>query len=189
MNAIAEQVWELRDSGRRNMFLGAILGQGSERWPVKIRNMSPLGVLIDSPTVPQPNSPVELTRGRLVAEGRVVWSESKRCGIRFSSQVSIEDWLAPVQVQLLAPAKAPRTRPQAGDLEPATPALATVHPAPGIVSALPEIANLVEQVARTLARDPQFLRNYMPEGRKLICAMQMLTELCGELTAQEPSAS
>jgi hypothetical protein len=181
MNAPATQirdVQDVRDGPRRNMFLAATLRRGTEQAPVKIRNMSALGALIDSPIVPEPNSTVELIRGQYIAEGRVVWSEPRRCGIRFLSQLSVNDWLAPIEAQ-----PALKVLNEAPALVDAAPAACPENPASELMITVPsddlvQVAKLVEQSARALARDPSFLRDHMMEGRNLICAMQMLTRMC-----------
>jgi hypothetical protein len=183
MNAPATQfddVQDIRDGARRNMFLAAVLRRGTEQAPVKIRNMSALGALIDSPIVPEPNSRIELIRGQYVAEGRVVWSEPRRCGIRFLSQLSVNDWLAPVEAQpaLRSIEEAPLlAEPASVTRETSTPELTATVPADDLL----QVAKLVEQAARTLARNPSFLRDHMTEGRNLICAMQMLSRMCDGL--------
>lgn len=57
--------------------------------------MSSTGALIETPLVPFEGTTVLLLRGPLVAEGTVVWNSSNRCGLRFSSKVSLQEWLAP----------------------------------------------------------------------------------------------
>ena len=113
MTAIARPVPETRDGSRRNMFLGASLRRGPDQVAVRIRNMSALGALVDSPLVPDPNSAVELVRGLYVARGRVVWSEQRRCGIRFTAEVSVNDWLAPLEGQRTPPPQPAHALPAA----------------------------------------------------------------------------
>lgn len=178
MNATAEESQEARDGMRRNMFLGALLRRGAEQAAVKIRNMSTLGALIDSPLVPEPNSPIELVRGPLVAHGRIVWSEPRRCGIRFNSKVSVNDWLAPLEGQ---PAHVPpRNRvsivpPRTDRIEEPAPQEAPANDGDGD---LQEIARLIDKVARRLASDPMFVRLHMTEARDLMRASQVMARLC-----------
>lgn len=63
--------------------------------PVKIRNMSASGALVEGAAVPDPRMQVRLVRGSLSVPGIVVWAVEGRCGLRFSSIVSVRDWLAP----------------------------------------------------------------------------------------------
>lgn len=173
MNAIARLAPDIRDSARRNMLLSALLRRGSDQAPVQIRNMSALGALIDSPVVPEPNSKVELIRGSYVAQGRVVWSEAKRCGIRFTSELSVNDWLVPIEAQPRTKPTEPSSPPCSEPSEPHT--FATVE-----ISDLLMAAKLAEQTARALTGDPHFLRDHMTEGRSLLRLTQLLSQMCEE---------
>ncbi len=77
------------------MFVAAVLHAGGEHAPVKVRNMSANGAMIDSPMVPPPGTHAHLIRGALRAQGTVVWSLDNRCGLHFSSELSVREWLAP----------------------------------------------------------------------------------------------
>lgn len=77
------------------MFVAAVLHAEGEHAPVKVRNMSANGAMIDSPMVPPPGTHAHLIRGALRAQGTVVWSLENRCGLHFSSELSVREWLAP----------------------------------------------------------------------------------------------
>ena len=77
------------------MFLAAVLQGAGFSVPVRIRNMSTTGALVEAAAVPEDGSPVRLVRGSLTISARVMWSEGGRCGLRFSSVVSVREWLAP----------------------------------------------------------------------------------------------
>ena len=77
------------------MFVAAVMRVGDEQAPVRIRNMSANGALIETPVAPRTGTSVIIARGSLVAEGVVMWSSEKKCGLRFSSELSVKDWLAP----------------------------------------------------------------------------------------------
>lgn len=61
--------------------------------PVRIRNLSPTGALIEGPVLPLPGTHVRLTRGSLSIMGNIVWHRDGRAGLRFKSTVSVADWL------------------------------------------------------------------------------------------------
>jgi len=77
------------------MFVTAVLQTGGEHAPVKVRNMSANGAMIDSPMAPTPGTKAHLIRGGLRAHGTVVWSVNNRSGLHFSSELSVREWLAP----------------------------------------------------------------------------------------------
>lgn len=83
-----------REETRANMFLAAVLETAGASSPVKIRNMSRSGALIETPVMPEAGSEVRLIRGRLSVPGRVIWRDTKRFGVRFSTAIAVPDWMA-----------------------------------------------------------------------------------------------
>lgn len=83
-----------RSQPRSSMFLAAVMRAGVEQAPVKVRNMSPNGAMVDTPLAPTRGTSVDLTRGPLIPRGTVIWSSSNRVGLRFSSEVSVKEWMA-----------------------------------------------------------------------------------------------
>jgi len=77
------------------MFLAAVVQGPGFSVPVRIRNMSTTGALVEAAAVPEDGSSVRLIRGSLTIPAQVMWSEASRCGLRFSSVVSVREWLAP----------------------------------------------------------------------------------------------
>lgn len=82
-----------RSNVRSNMFVMAAIYCGGGSRPVRIRNMSRSGALIESADIPAENSEVRLGRGSLSVFGRIIWRRGKRAGIRFDSDVAVADWL------------------------------------------------------------------------------------------------
>jgi hypothetical protein len=86
---------ESRNSPRSNMFLGATLqGEGSCA-PVKVRNMSVSGALVEGDAIPRSGAAVRLVRGGLSVPAFVIWSAHGRCGLEFTASITVGDWLAP----------------------------------------------------------------------------------------------
>jgi hypothetical protein len=86
---------EGRAAVRSNMFIAAVLKGASFSLPVRIRNMSCTGALVEGAAVPSAGSTIQLVRGALAVPGAVVWSNEGRCGLRFASLVAVREWLAP----------------------------------------------------------------------------------------------
>lgn len=91
---IGDRSAEARLSQRTNMFLAAVLQGSGFSAPVKVRNMSASGAMAEAAAVPEVGAVVRLVRGSLSVPAAVVWSSDSRCGLRFSSVVSVHDWLA-----------------------------------------------------------------------------------------------
>ena len=83
-----------RRENRSNVFLSAVLSTGSQHSPVRIRNMSARGALIDGPNIPAGGARVMLVRGSLSASGQVAWRENDQAGIAFDAAVETSLWIA-----------------------------------------------------------------------------------------------
>lgn len=94
---------EKRVLPRSSMFVGAVMRTGTKQSPVKIRNMSPSGAMVETASSPYPGTQAELVRGRLSIRCTVIWATTSRCGLSFAAPAIVKDWLA-------APAKAEQRR-------------------------------------------------------------------------------
>ena len=75
------------------MFIMATIYGESGAAPVRLRNLSSTGALIEGPALPQPGIRVRLSRGSLSVWGDVAWQKNGRAGVRFESTVSVAEWL------------------------------------------------------------------------------------------------
>ncbi|HEX3422268.1 MAG TPA: PilZ domain-containing protein [Sphingomicrobium sp.] len=82
-----------RSEGRSNVFLAAALETDGGSVPVRIRNLSQVGALIDGTSLPSVGAKVSLLRGQLKAKGEIVWNEQSHCGIRFDHAIKVLDWV------------------------------------------------------------------------------------------------
>jgi hypothetical protein len=82
-----------RSEPRTNMFvmasMSAICGSG----PVRIRNLSSNGGLIEGDFLPEVDEALQLRRGTLSASGRVVWKSGKKAGLRLDRPIVVSAWL------------------------------------------------------------------------------------------------
>lgn len=85
---------ELRKSVRTSMFVSATLRTVANAHPVRVRNMSTKGTLIEAPSLPPVGTAVELSRGALAAVGTVAWVESGRCGLALTGMVDTQAWMS-----------------------------------------------------------------------------------------------
>jgi hypothetical protein len=78
---------------RSNVFLSATLAAPGGTLPVRIRNISPTGALLDGAALPPEGAPIHLRRGSLTVDGEVVWQKKGLCGLRFAAEVIVNDWV------------------------------------------------------------------------------------------------
>src|SRR5437868_9655101 len=84
---------ELRAEPRSNIFVIATLYASGGSTPVRIRNISRMGALIEAAALPPCGEAVRLSRGSLSVAGQVVWAAGPRAGLHFTSHVAVADWL------------------------------------------------------------------------------------------------
>jgi hypothetical protein len=82
-----------RVSPRSNIFVIATLYGAGGSAPVRVRNMSLNGALVEAAGLPSVGSAVRLCRGSLSVIGEVVWVGGGKAGLCFPSAISVTDWL------------------------------------------------------------------------------------------------
>lgn len=82
-----------RRSRRSNVLLAATLEIGGAVIPVKLRNLSEHGALIQGPKLPIEGSELVFCRNELRAHGRIAWVNGEHGGVAFSSPLSTQDVL------------------------------------------------------------------------------------------------
>ena len=88
---------EIQREARKSFMLAATLEESGVGVPVRIRNMSTRGALIDGDYLPGPGSTVELARLALRVTGTVVWRQNGRCGLKLGADVRPDEWVAGVR--------------------------------------------------------------------------------------------
>lgn len=83
---------DLRAELRSNVFLAAKLCAASRSFPVRVRNVSAWGALVDGTDLPPVGIVVHLRRGDLSVEGDIAWSRANERGLRFSAAVKPDEW-------------------------------------------------------------------------------------------------
>lgn len=82
-----------REAPRTNMFVLAALSGGTFAGPVKVRNLSSTGALIEGAGLPATGTNVTLRRGESIASGIIVWCSNGKAGLRMDSQVDVSAWM------------------------------------------------------------------------------------------------
>ena len=82
---------------RKNLMLAATIAAEGVCAPVRIRNLSDAGAMIDGPALPEPGSTLILTRLELSVGAKVVWHEGGRCGLKLDATITVDDWIAGVR--------------------------------------------------------------------------------------------
>jgi hypothetical protein len=84
---------EHRLEPRSNIFVAATLYASGGSTPVRIRNMSRNGALIEAAALPRSGTAIRLSRGPLSVAGELIWVTGPKAGLHFSSSIAVADWL------------------------------------------------------------------------------------------------
>ncbi len=172
------------------MFLAAVLLAGTEQAPVKVRNMSANGAMVDSPLMPSPGTKIHLIRGVLCAQARIVWSSDKSCGLHFPSELSIREWLAAPEKgeqqridHIVALAKAGAIVPTAGAHE----ASSLPRSDEQLVDDLGAVVALMQDLESDLTSSDETVARHGLKLQNLDIAMQMIRAIERELSSADGS--
>lgn len=92
MSALQPIQNDLREEPRASLYLAASLYCDGQSVPVKIRNLSTMGALLDVSAPVSASGLVQLVRGPLIVHALIAWSEGHRCGLKFSGVVDVQRW-------------------------------------------------------------------------------------------------
>ena len=168
---------EFRKDVRTNMFVVGTLYTPSGSAPVKIRNLSPGGALVEGGVIPPRTTKISLSRGSLTITGEVVWCDQSRAGLRFDSRASVSDWLPCSNAVRSQQRVDELVQHIKGNLQrlPASP-----DPPPGQVTAndLASLRKKLDALAEDLAEDAEVVGRHAAKLQILDTASQVLGKLC-----------
>ena len=84
---------EHRRAPRSNLFLSASIEAGGTHAPVRIRNLSETGALLEGAAFPAVGTMLTLSRQEVAVVAEVMWSNPPRCGVHFQGKVTVADWI------------------------------------------------------------------------------------------------
>ena len=76
------------------MFVSATSVSGNRVQPVRIRNMSREGALLEGAVVPADGEEFELVRAHLRVSARSMWVSGNQCGVSFKAPIDVVEWMA-----------------------------------------------------------------------------------------------
>jgi hypothetical protein len=154
------------------MFVLASMTAETVSGPVKIRNMSPDGALIEGAALPRLGEHLSLRRGKLVAAGRAIWCDGGRAGLRFDHLVDVAAWLPAGGPQQQVSQAFHAIKTGLANVVPLP--VAPVGKSPIGKSDLLDAAMALEALADALAEDAGVIANHSTRLQVLDIAAQML---------------
>lgn len=172
---------QARREPRTNLFaMGTIYTDGGSA-PVRIRNLSPTGAMVEGGVLPKPGAQVRLRRGSLEVQAKAAWCKDGAAGLRFDSPVTVAEWLP--RGRALAPQQRiddvfHQARVGACYLTPNEPA----NPTSSRLGALElmRIQQAIESLAIELASDPSVVARYATKLQVLDIAAQALGKVASD---------
>jgi hypothetical protein len=163
-----------RSQNRSNVFLSASLLIGTASVPVRVRNMSQRGALLEASSLPSAGTKVRLARGELRADGNIAWKRDGQAGIRFASEIDVGSWVQ----------KVGHTGQQRVDN--AIAALRRHEAVPDFTAQAPSLERIgleLQVICDRLTGSPTMTVEFGEELVKLDTIAQTLRQLAGEVTA------
>lgn len=190
----AEDDSEQRRKHRANLFLAAMIEAGGVESPVRIRNLSETGALLEGPAFPAKGAKLVLKRQEVKVDATVRWIAGPRCGVEFGGQVAVQDWVAG------------KTTPRFGQghvdaVQAAVRAGASLNPQPAkteeagvaadarIAEELAYLQRLLETMSAELIHDPAIVARHMRVLQSFDVADQILGHLAAILKADDREAA
>jgi hypothetical protein len=184
---------------RKNLFLAASIRSGALSTPVRIRNLSETGALIEASALPDVGGQLRLKRSEIEIGGTIVWRSGNRCGLQFDGRISIDDWIAGRCQNGSLDAGQTRVddiqrRLRAGELI----SQADITKAPNrrmpdlnlrIAEELGFVGRLLESVGDGFADDPILLQRHATALQNFDAACQILHHLQEVLAADDKAAA
>jgi hypothetical protein len=174
---------------RNNMFVMATLYANGGSTPVRIRNMSPHGALIEAAVPLATGAAVRLTRGSLSVAGSVMWAEQLKAGLRFAAPIAVGEWLPqgkPGSGQQLVDELVHQARLGALPAQSAAPDSTQSLPALDVPGELIRLHQLLERAGEQLALDSRVAAEHMMALQLIDGAAQALARLGAELAPVAP---
>ncbi|MDB5672490.1 MAG: PilZ protein [Alphaproteobacteria bacterium] len=180
---------------RTNLFIAATVDVRGRSMPVRVRNMSQTGALIETSSGLAPGTPLTLRRGDHVASGWIVWCDGQKCGISFAEAVSVSEWMGrPLrrdpegqrQVDAIQAQIRSGAAPQAGP-EPAKTILLPHELQQRLSEELAGIKQVIDEIGDRLSSEPLLMDRHAESMQQFDIVGQTLGHLAKLLVSSDPA--
>jgi hypothetical protein len=184
---------------RKNVMLAATISAGSASAPVRIRNLSELGAMIDGPSLPGAGATLTLNRLALSIGATVVWNRGGRCGLTLGCPIVVDDWIAgasstagragqfrvdqlqsAIRSGAALPAETRTPAPHPADIQPVERSIA---------AELGRVKRMLDKVTDELTDDVDVLMRHERAMQTFDIAAQIVAELAVVLAADDRQAA
>lgn len=167
--------------------MAALYAPGHSVMPVRVRNLSRTGALIESADVPSPGTPVRLCRATLSATGTIIWVNGGKAGLQFETPIAVGEWLPQgrrgIAQQLVDELFHQRRLRTVGP----RPLDAAPDPELGLSAELLELRLSLERAGEALALDTTVAGRHPNTLQTIDCVSQALARLAANAALQDAS--
>ncbi|HWU73523.1 MAG TPA: PilZ domain-containing protein [Sphingomonas sp.] len=185
---------------RKNLLLTATIRSGGVAAPVRIRNLSEKGAMVDGQALPEPGASLILQRLEVEMRGVVAWRAEGRCGIQFEGAASVDEWVAgrraPAAIfgqgqsrvdQIQAAIRGGRDIVE--EVAPARPTELITDVEARVAEELDHVQQMLDDVAGDLIGDMALLQRHGEALQRFDNACQILNQLSAILKAKDRAAA
>lgn len=165
-----------RQSPRSNIFVMATVACDRMSGPVKIRNISHNGALIEALELPERGDRVRLRRGSMSVAGTVAWRSARQAGVRFDRPTEPYYWRPSSQDGPAGVEQATQLA-KSNERNASVTALSAYAPRVGEPDELLGIADMVDALSDAICDDPEIVARYMEKLQVLDIVSQKLRKL------------
>jgi len=183
---------------RTNLFLAATIEADTLNAPVRIRNLSEGGAMLEGPAFPRIGDGLTLRRLEMHIGGRVIWHSGSRCGVQFDGIASVPEWVSGKRsgdarhqgqtrvdsIQAAIRSNAPASPASEWQADGGSPELSR-----RIAEELAYVQRLLENMGDTLTDDPIIMQRHAGTVQGFDLASQILGHLANLLTARDQRAA
>lgn len=193
---------EHRAARRTNLMLAAEIELNGRWTPIRIRNLSETGALIEGGALPDKGSTLVLHRAPFHIGATVAWSGGARCGIHFDEPISLPQWTG----KALPPESSGFRDQRRVDAYQAEARSAPIPPPPPVsipafteetrnhlrarlADELAYVRRLLDSMGDELVTEPIVVAHHSRTLQNIDLASQILAHLSNVLTDENPAAA
>ena len=166
-----------RREDRVSLFVMANLHAEALGGPVKLRNISPCGALIEGEVLPGRGSAVALCKGDLAVPGTVVWRNANRAGLSFANPTDVSQWLPSAQAQKSADETFRKLKVEQAQQPGDRVGCAPLHTSFVSTEEMERAAAALDDLASMLALDDRVVVEFASKLQSLDIAAQLLRKM------------
>jgi hypothetical protein len=186
---------------RKNVMLAATVVVGTMSIPVRIRNLTDAGAMIDSEWCPRVGTAITLRRLDKSVAATVIWNHGGHCGLSFDRPILVDDWIAGAgsagrgagagqsRVDLVQAAIRGGAIFSAETLAPAAKPAAAPPVEQAVAAELARVKRMLDTVSDELTDDMEVLMRHERAMQNFDIAAQIVAELAAVMAADDREAA